>query len=66
MSKSIEINVPDIGDFAEVPVIEVLVAPGDSVATVSARSMCSPSTKTEYAATSPMPAGTPLQGPATG
>ena len=32
MSKSIEIKVPDIGDFADVPVIEVLVAPGDSVA----------------------------------
>jgi pyruvate dehydrogenase E2 component (dihydrolipoamide acetyltransferase) len=27
-----EVVVPDIGDFADVPVIEVLVAPGDSVA----------------------------------
>jgi len=28
----IEVAVPDIGDFADVPVIEVLVAPGDTVA----------------------------------
>jgi dihydrolipoamide dehydrogenase len=28
----IEVRVPDIGDFADVPVIEILVAPGDSVA----------------------------------
>ncbi|MDR3351422.1 MAG: dihydrolipoyl dehydrogenase, partial [Zoogloeaceae bacterium] len=27
-----EIKVPDIGDFAEVPVIEILVKPGDTVA----------------------------------
>src|ERR687886_1283615 len=27
-----EVTVPDIGDFADVPVIEVLVSPGDSVA----------------------------------
>ena len=32
MSEIIEIKVPDIGDFAEVDVIEVLVAPGDVVA----------------------------------
>ena len=32
MSSVIEIKVPDIGDFAEVDVIEVLVAPGDVVA----------------------------------
>ncbi len=31
MSKTIEIKVPDIGDFKDVPVIEVLVKPGDSV-----------------------------------
>ena len=31
MSKITEIRVPDIGDFAEVDVIEVLVAPGDEV-----------------------------------
>ncbi len=31
MSKSIEIKVPDIGDFKDVPVIEVLVSEGDSV-----------------------------------
>ena len=31
MSKRIEITVPDIGDFGAVPVIEVLVAAGDSV-----------------------------------
>src|SRR3982751_4098013 len=27
-----EVTVPDIGDFSDVPVIEVLVAPGDTVA----------------------------------
>jgi dihydrolipoamide dehydrogenase len=31
MSKFIEIKVPDIGGFKDVPVIEVLVKPGDSV-----------------------------------
>jgi dihydrolipoamide dehydrogenase len=28
----IEVKVPDIGDFSDVPVIEVLVAPGDTIA----------------------------------
>ena len=32
MSKTIEIRVPDIGDFSDVPVIEVLVSEGDRVA----------------------------------
>ena len=32
MSEPVEIHVPDIGDFADVPVIEVLVQPGDEVA----------------------------------
>src|SRR5690606_24310530 len=32
MATTIEILVPDIGDFDDVPVIEILVAPGDSVA----------------------------------
>ena len=32
MSNLIEVNVPDIGDFKDVPVIDVLVKPGDSVA----------------------------------
>jgi len=31
MAQSIEVNVPDIGDFQDVTIIEVLVAPGDSV-----------------------------------
>jgi pyruvate dehydrogenase E2 component (dihydrolipoamide acetyltransferase) len=31
MSKVIEVKVPDIGDFKNIPVIEVLVKPGDSV-----------------------------------
>jgi pyruvate dehydrogenase E2 component (dihydrolipoamide acetyltransferase) len=31
LSKTIEIKVPDIGDFSDVPVIEVLVAQGDRV-----------------------------------
>jgi len=31
LSKTIEIKVPDIGDFSDVPVIEVLVAAGDRV-----------------------------------
>jgi dihydrolipoamide dehydrogenase len=30
--EAIEVHVPDIGDFAEVPVIDVLVHPGDTVA----------------------------------
>ena len=32
MSQLIEVKVPDIGDFKDVPVIEVLVKPGDTVA----------------------------------
>jgi dihydrolipoamide dehydrogenase len=32
MAKTVEVAVPDIGDFENVPVIEVLVRPGDSVA----------------------------------
>ena len=32
MSQSVEVKVPDIGDFAEVEVIEILVKPGDTVA----------------------------------
>ncbi len=31
MSQTIEIKVPDIGDYKDIPVIEVLVKPGDSV-----------------------------------
>jgi pyruvate dehydrogenase E2 component (dihydrolipoamide acetyltransferase) len=31
MSEAREVAVPDIGDFADVPVIEILVAPGDEV-----------------------------------
>src|SRR5690606_39624778 len=31
MSNAIEVKVPDIGDFGEVDVIEVLVAPGDAI-----------------------------------
>jgi pyruvate dehydrogenase E2 component (dihydrolipoamide acetyltransferase) len=31
MSSVIEVKVPDIGDFKDIPVIEVLVKPGDSV-----------------------------------
>ncbi|MBX3726511.1 MAG: dihydrolipoyl dehydrogenase [Xanthomonadales bacterium] len=31
MAKTIEIKVPDIGDFDQVPVIELLVQPGDAV-----------------------------------
>lgn len=32
MSDPIEILVPDIGDFANVPVTEILVRPGDTIA----------------------------------
>ena len=32
MSEAVEVRVPDIGDFADVPVIEVLVEPGAEVA----------------------------------
>jgi pyruvate/2-oxoglutarate dehydrogenase complex dihydrolipoamide acyltransferase (E2) component len=31
MSNTVEVTLPDIGDFKEVDVIEVLVAPGDQV-----------------------------------
>ena len=31
MSQSVDVKVPDIGDFKDVPVIEVLVKPGDTV-----------------------------------
>ena len=31
MSSTLEVRVPDIGDFKDVPVIEVLVKPGDRV-----------------------------------
>ena len=32
MSDTIEVRVPDIGDFTDIPVIEVLVKPGDTIA----------------------------------
>ena len=32
MSNEVEIQVPDIGDFSDVPIIEVHVAAGDTVA----------------------------------
>src|SRR4051794_16736685 len=32
MADLVEIKVPDIGDFSDVPIIEVLVSPGDEVA----------------------------------
>ena len=32
MSKTIEFTVPDIGDFSSVPVVEIHVAPGDTIA----------------------------------
>jgi len=31
MADIVEIKVPDIGDFKNIPVIEVLVKPGDAV-----------------------------------
>jgi pyruvate dehydrogenase E2 component (dihydrolipoamide acetyltransferase) len=31
MANIVEVKVPDIGDFKDVPVIEVLVKPGDAV-----------------------------------
>ena len=31
-TEAIAVEVPDIGDFADVPVIEILVSPGDTVA----------------------------------
>ena len=32
MSRTVDVVVPDIGDFENVPVIEVMVAPGDTIA----------------------------------
>src|ERR1700675_348680 len=31
MSNIVEIKVPDIGDFKDIPIIEILVKPGDAV-----------------------------------
>ena len=31
MSQLIEVKVPDIGDYADVPVIELFVKPGDTI-----------------------------------
>ncbi|HYA37525.1 MAG TPA: biotin/lipoyl-containing protein, partial [Candidatus Methylomirabilis sp.] len=31
MPKALEVKIPDIGDFAEVAVIEVMVKPGDVI-----------------------------------
>src|SRR6185437_8038162 len=31
MAQSMDVRVPDIGDFKDVPVIEILVKPGDSI-----------------------------------
>jgi len=31
MTQVVEIKIPDIGDFKDVPVIELLVSPGDTV-----------------------------------
>ena len=32
MGKIIEVKVPDIGDFKEIEVVEILVKPGDTIA----------------------------------
>ncbi len=32
MSNEVEVRIPDIGDFKDIPIIEILVKPGDSVA----------------------------------
>ena len=31
MANLVEVNVPDIGDFTDIPVIEILVKPGDTI-----------------------------------
>jgi len=31
MGNIVEIKVPDIGDFKDIPIVEILVKPGDSV-----------------------------------
>ena len=31
MSETIQVRVPDIGDFKDIPIIEVLVRPGDAI-----------------------------------
>ena len=38
---TIEVNVPDIGDFKDVLVIEILVKPGEAIKTEQARSSAS-------------------------
>ncbi len=36
MAMLVEVKVPDIGDFKDVPVIEVLIKPGDAIKTEAA------------------------------
>src|SRR6267154_6023915 len=36
MATLVEVKVPDIGDFKDVPVIEVLIKPGDAIKTEAA------------------------------
>lgn len=31
MTQIVDVNVPDVGDFTDIPIIEILVKPGDSV-----------------------------------
>ena len=42
MSELVEVRVPDIGDFTDVPVIEVLVSPGPTMTSMIGTSVKSP------------------------
>ena len=60
MSRILEVRVPDIGDFKDVPVIEVLVGPGDAVSQEA--SLCRESDKaTMECLTSPVSSGTQIK-----
>ena len=50
------VQVPDIGDFADVPVIEILVAAGDEVARPRTRSSSSSPTRRRWRSRRPRPA----------
>jgi len=63
---SVEIKVPDIGDFSDVPVVSVLVSVGDGalIMVLEGEAAAAPAPKTEAEpATAPAPAAAPAPAP---
>ncbi len=60
MSNAVEVKVPDIGDYKNIPVIEVFVKPGDSVNAED--SLLTLDTRTEAGRRILMPMATKLDG----